>query len=126
MPSESCSRSRRPFWDFTPFTLGFWSRMPLPSSASLVGPRRLDPWLSDGNVVLAVEGGYFRVHRVVLSSASRVFRDMLCSPQTNRSADRRVDGCPVVTLQDSAPEIQIVLKTLYTKPCVVYTPLCRR
>ncbi|KAF8452873.1 hypothetical protein L210DRAFT_3315703, partial [Boletus edulis BED1] len=80
------------------------------------GPRRLDPWLSDGNVVLAVEGGYFRVHRVVLSSASRVFHDMFSSQQTNKSADRKVDGCPVVTLHDSAPEVQIVLKTLYTRP----------
>jgi hypothetical protein len=125
MPSESRIPPRRPFWDFTPLSVGFWSRMPLPG-ASLVGPRRLDPWLSDGNVVLAVEGGYFRIHRVVLSSASRVFHDMLSSPQTNKSADRKVDGCPVVTLHDSAPEVQIVLKTLYTRPCVVDLPLGRR
>ncbi|KAH0831384.1 hypothetical protein J3R83DRAFT_14047 [Lanmaoa asiatica] len=92
MPSRS--HPRRPFWDFTPPSVGFWSYMPLPSGASLVGPRRLDPWFRDGNVVLAVEGGYFRVHRVVLSSASRIFHDMLSSLQTNRSADRRVDGCP--------------------------------
>jgi len=127
VPSKSRSHPRRPFWDFTSSSVGFWSRMPLPtgSSASLVGPRRLDPWLSDGNVVLAVEGGYFRVHRVVLSSASRVFRDMLSSPQTNKSVDRKVDGCPVVTLHDPAPEVQIVLKTLYARPCVADPPLGR-
>lgn len=99
--------------------------MPLSAAASLVGHRRLDPWLYDGNVVLAVAGAYFRVHRVVLSSASRVFHDMLASLQATKPTERKVDGCPVVTLHDSPPEIQIVLKTLYTRPCVVYPPLGR-
>lgn len=114
---------RRLLWNITQPSVGFWSYMPLSSGTILVGPRRLDPWLRDGNVVLAVEGGCFRVHRVVLSSASRIFHDMLSSSQANRSADRKVDGCPVVTLNDSALEVQIVLKTLYARPCVVGLPL---
>lgn len=120
MPSGG--HPRRPFSYFTPPSAGFWSCMPLSNGTSFLGPRRLDPWLYDGNLVLAVDGGCFRVHRVVMSSASRVFHDMLSSPQITRSTDRKFDGCPVLTLHDSPQEVQIVLKTLYARPCVPELP----
>jgi len=76
---------------------------------------RLDPWKEDGNIVLAVEGKHFRVHRSVLSSYSEIFNDMFACPHSNEAETEFIEGCPVIHLHDSAAEIQIVLKALYDR-----------
>ncbi|KIJ57867.1 hypothetical protein HYDPIDRAFT_103709 [Hydnomerulius pinastri MD-312] len=75
----------------------------------------LDPWLQDGDIILAAEGKYFRIHRDVLSSASQIFQDMFSCPQSNKSVDPRMDGCPVIVLHDLASDVQIVLRALYSR-----------
>ncbi|KIJ57989.1 hypothetical protein HYDPIDRAFT_103486, partial [Hydnomerulius pinastri MD-312] len=77
---------------------------------------RLDPWLEDGNVVLAAEDKFFRVHRSVLSASSLIFKDMFALPQPpadSEGEDEKLDGCPVVRLQDRVVDLQHVLKALY-------------
>lgn len=43
----------------------------------------LNPWKDYGNIVLAAEGKYFRVHRSILSAHSEVFKDMFACPHSN-------------------------------------------
>ncbi|KIJ64940.1 hypothetical protein HYDPIDRAFT_28286 [Hydnomerulius pinastri MD-312] len=74
---------------------------------------RLNPWLEDGNVVLEAEDKFFRVHRSVLSASSQVFKDAFALPQPLAdSEDEKLDGCPVIHLQDKAVDLQHVLKAL--------------
>ncbi|KAF8558580.1 hypothetical protein OG21DRAFT_1455124 [Imleria badia] len=88
---------------------------------------RLDPWKEDGNIVLAAEGKYFRVHRSILSTYSEVFRDMFDCPHPNEVEKELVDLCPVVHLHDAATDVQIMLKALYDRsyplPCFERMPI---
>jgi len=77
---------------------------------------RLDPWIEDGNIVLAVQGKYFRVHRSILSSYSAVFKDMFDSSQSSEG-DRSefIEQCPVIQLHDAVTDVQMVLKAMYDR-----------
>lgn len=78
---------------------------------------RLDPWIKDGNIVLAVDGKYFRVHRSILSSYSEVFRDMFDCPQPSEgSSEGMIEECPVIHLHhDTATDVQVVMKAMYDR-----------
>lgn len=81
---------------------------------------RLDPWIEDGNIVLVVEGKYFRVHRSILSSYSEVFKgmfDVFDRPETAGSEGEKelIEECPVIHLHDAATDVQIVLKAMYDR-----------
>lgn len=69
-------------------------------------------WYEDGNVVLAVEGRLFRVHRSILSQRSAVFRDMFELAQAT-STDI-IEGCPIVHMPDSAHDLTYFITALYS------------
>ena len=74
-------------------------------------------YLSDGNIVLrAVKspGAYvlYRVHRSLLSKHSSVLESMLDLP-CNASTNETYEGVPVVTMHDSAEDLESLLKLLY-------------
>ena len=78
---------------------------------------RLDPWIDDGNIVLAVQGKYFRVHRSILSSYSEIFKGMFecTNPSASGGESELIEQCPVVHLHDATSDVQIVLKALYDR-----------
>lgn len=77
---------------------------------------RIDPWKEDGNIVLAAEGKYFRVHRSILSAHSEVFKDMFESCIDSNGAEKDyIELCPIVHLHDAANDVQIMLKALYDR-----------
>lgn len=95
--------------------------------------RHPDLWFADGSIILQAETTMFRVHTSVLARKSQFFRDMfsLPQPQTASSsstsqnsadgpvssdwstADRTVDGCPLVVLHDSAEDLANLLVAIY-------------
>ncbi|KAI6039142.1 hypothetical protein EDC04DRAFT_2603393 [Pisolithus marmoratus] len=72
----------------------------------------LQPWFDDGNIVLVAEGKCFRVYRGMLSVHSPIFKDMFSCPQP-ADQEETIEGCAVVHLQDSASELQHVLRALF-------------
>ncbi|KAH6907632.1 hypothetical protein BKA70DRAFT_1283559 [Coprinopsis sp. MPI-PUGE-AT-0042] len=72
--------------------------------------RRSDVWLSDGNIILKVDGTQFRVHKSILSMHSTVFADMLENPQLRRTGGR----LPIVKLGgDQSYQWEWLLGLLY-------------
>ncbi|EMD38728.1 hypothetical protein CERSUDRAFT_122314 [Gelatoporia subvermispora B] len=85
--------------------------------------RHRDLWFSDGSIILRAEHTLFRVHMSQLSRKSIFFRNMfdmpLPSPELRESVDDIdpiIDGCPVLTLQDSAEDWENLLHALYDGP----------
>lgn len=78
----------------------------------------LDPSLfttQDGDVILRAgsespQEHDFRVHRVVLSLASRVFKDLFTTAQPDAGQE---DTLPVVTITDSPESIDLLLRFIY-------------
>lgn len=65
-------------------------------------------------IVLRAENVTFKVHREVLRRSSALFRDVLSLPQPpSGDEDDVYDGCPVITLQDPAGDIELFLRVLY-------------
>ena len=79
---------------------------------------RFDPWNEDGNIVLAAEGKYFRVHRSVLRTHSEAFKDMFDCPHPIEAEKGFIELCPVIHLHDPAIEVQIMLKAMYDRKSV--------
>ncbi|KAJ7794280.1 hypothetical protein B0H14DRAFT_126474 [Mycena olivaceomarginata] len=77
---------------------------------------RSEIWYSDGSVVLQAETSQFRVHWSVLAQHPSFFLDLQALPQPE-SGQPTMDGCPLVELQDTAADIEHLLKALYD-PCV--------
>ncbi|TCD62385.1 hypothetical protein EIP91_006967 [Steccherinum ochraceum] len=81
--------------------------------------RHPDLWFSDGSVILKAEDGLFKVHMSILSRHSVFFRDMFSLPQPPQTSplslgqDEVMEGCPMVTLQDSADDVASLLIALY-------------
>ncbi|KAJ7081128.1 hypothetical protein B0H15DRAFT_803736 [Mycena belliarum] len=69
--------------------------------------RSTDVWFEDGTVVLQADSTLFRVYRGVLSAQSPIFRDAFTIPQP--SEEEAYEGCPVVTLHDSAEDLTLFL-----------------
>ena len=76
---------------------------------------RLDPWMEDGNIVLAVQGKHFRVHRSILSANSEVFKNMFDCPEPNEGENELIEQCPVVHLHDTTTDVQMILKAMYDR-----------
>ncbi|EIW79385.1 hypothetical protein CONPUDRAFT_167140 [Coniophora puteana RWD-64-598 SS2] len=77
------------------------------------GSERSQPWLLDGNIIIATDTRLFRVHRGVLCLHSQIFKDMFSSSQPD--AALMVDDCPVVHLPDSGDDMYHVLQALYDR-----------
>lgn len=94
--------------------------MSTPAPVVQITVDRFDPWKEDGNIVLAAEGKYFRVHRSVLSAHSEVFKDMFDSscPHLNEAEKEFIELCPVIHLHDSATDVQMMLKAMYDRRSV--------
>ncbi|KAK7055121.1 BTB domain-containing protein [Favolaschia claudopus] len=73
---------------------------------------RSSTWHLDGSVVLQAESTQFRVHWSVLSLNSTFFQELQGLPQP--LDEQKVEGCPVVELQDSAIDVQRLLDVLYS------------
>ena len=72
-------------------------------------------YLEDGNVEITCGHTIFRVHSPVVSFSSSKLRDVL-SPSSLLNAPMR-EGCPRVTLSDSAEDFEVLLKMIYTPGC---------
>ncbi|KAJ7610485.1 hypothetical protein FB45DRAFT_875835 [Roridomyces roridus] len=70
----------------------------------VASPTRVeDLWFSDGTLVIQAETKLFRVAGGVLAARFSAFKDMLAIPQPSDQAT--VDGCPSVSLHDSAQDV---------------------
>lgn len=89
------------------------------STCSIMYKRHPELWFSDGSVILKAEDGLFKVHMSILSRHSVFFRDMFSLPQPPQASplslgqDEVMEGCPMVTLQDSADDVASLLIALY-------------
>ncbi|KAK7052491.1 hypothetical protein R3P38DRAFT_3306203 [Favolaschia claudopus] len=83
----------------TPFSLG----LPLTRAEGL--------WFEDCGLIIRAEKTIYRVSSAVLAMQSVVFRDMLSMP-TPMDAEM-IDGCPFVSLPDSAEDITNFLKAIF-------------
>lgn len=82
-------------------------------------------WFPDGNIVLATNTYFFRVHKSVLALQSSVFRDMYALPTTedldaHAGTDEVVgmtpelyEGLPMVSLVDEGKDVEHLLKAIY-------------
>lgn len=78
-------------------------------------------WFEDGNVILEAENVQFRVHRSMLSLHSTVFADMFRMPQPIQpDLETYIEGCPVVTLADSADDVSAIISIFYGNMKFVY------
>ena len=71
-----------------------------------------DLWFEDGNLILQAENKLFRIYRGLLGARSSVFKDMLAFPPPE-GGNPMVDGCPIVTVYDSANDMGFFLKALF-------------
>lgn len=78
-----------------------------------------DPYLDDGNVVLAAWVSdsvchAFRVHHSVLCRQSSIFADMFAVPAlTDPTVQETYMGAPLVQMPDDAKDLGDLLKMLY-------------
>lgn len=72
-------------------------------------------WLPDGDIILEVGCYRYKIHRKRLS-CSEIFADMLALPQPPDA--ERMDGVPLVRLQDNARDWMIALEWMYDPLCV--------
>jgi len=71
---------------------------------------------SDGDVILRTRGAYsrdFRVHKLVLSLASPVFKDMFTIPQPSPAASGHID---IVDVADPPRALEVILQFIYPSP----------
>ncbi|KAF5336423.1 hypothetical protein D9611_006485 [Ephemerocybe angulata] len=74
---------------------------------------RSDIWFFDGSIVLEAERTQFRVHQAFLARNSSVFSDVFSIPHADD--EPKVEGCPVLQLQDSAEDIKHMLLAVYDR-----------
>jgi len=75
---------------------------------------RGEPYFDDGNIILTVERTHFRVYRGVLAALSPVFADMFAMAQPSTD-ETLVDGCPVIELDDSVEDWEILLEAYFQR-----------
>jgi hypothetical protein len=73
--------------------------------------RSLDLWFAEGTVVLRASNVLYRVHGGTLASKASVFADMF--QVMGVAGPERIEGCPVVDLQDDPDELSHFLKSLH-------------
>jgi len=71
-----------------------------------------DLWFSS-DVVLRAEKSIFHVSKSILAARSSVFRDMVAFPQPPTGETEMIDGCPVVSLHDSAADVEVFLRAIF-------------
>jgi hypothetical protein len=81
------------------------------------GTKHTSYYFTDGSIVLRVENVLFKVHSSILGRHSEVFRGMDELPQPEDC--EKVDGCPVVDLQDDVEEFTDTLGAIYDPLCVL-------
>ncbi|TFY70019.1 hypothetical protein EVG20_g2908 [Dentipellis fragilis] len=69
-------------------------------------------WYEDGNVVISAGKTMFLVHRSLLSRQSDVLAGLMLSAVQSHGSSP-VEGCPLVTLDNSADDIAVVLTAIY-------------
>ncbi|KAL1938722.1 hypothetical protein VTO73DRAFT_11325 [Trametes versicolor] len=74
-----------------------------------------DLWFEDGSIVVIAENTGFRVHKLLLSHLSPVFRDVFMVPQpvVIDSGLSVVENCPVVRVSDSVYDMKYLLRAIY-------------
>ena len=77
-------------------------------------PIRGQPYLDNGNIILAVEQTHFRIYYGVLAAASVVLANMASVSETPDNKIS-VDGCPVIELEDSAEDWGYVLRNIFER-----------
>ncbi|KAJ7655796.1 hypothetical protein DFH06DRAFT_1329233 [Mycena polygramma] len=78
------------------------------AEGSDIEPERVESlWFPAETIVICAENKIFRVSGGILVARSNVFRDMLGLPQPPSSDIERIEGSPVVRLQDSAQDTEI-------------------
>ncbi|KAF7351066.1 BTB domain-containing protein [Mycena sanguinolenta] len=82
---------------------------------------RSSVWYKDGSIILQAADTQFRVHWGVPSQHSSFFRDLEDLPQPPDQP--AVDGCVIVELQDSAVDVEHLLKALYDPTFLSQTAL---
>ncbi|KAJ6573171.1 hypothetical protein DFH09DRAFT_1152450 [Mycena vulgaris] len=70
-------------------------------------------WFSNDTLVIRAEKKLFRVSRSLLAARSTVFQDMGAFPQPASDESELIDGSPVVTLHDSAADVEALLKAIF-------------
>ncbi|KAH8114885.1 hypothetical protein DFH11DRAFT_1508133, partial [Phellopilus nigrolimitatus] len=72
-------------------------------------------WLADGDLVLAVRDGFFRIHAARLAAASAAFAALVSEAMDVEPADAEsMDGCPFVRLLGDEPrDWQATLEAIY-------------
>ncbi|KAJ6567022.1 hypothetical protein B0H19DRAFT_716897 [Mycena capillaripes] len=86
----------------------------LPSEAGMdnnTQTRVEELWFSDGGLIVQAEQSLFRVSGGILAARSPVFKDMLSFIQPPDA--EKIDGCPVVTLPDSAADVTCFFKAIF-------------
>ncbi|KAJ7652646.1 hypothetical protein B0H17DRAFT_957806, partial [Mycena rosella] len=72
-----------------------------------------DLWFSNDTLVLKTQQKIFRVSKSVLAARSTVFSDMAAFPQPVDGDTELIDGSPVVTLHDSADDMEAFLRAIF-------------
>ncbi|TCD63700.1 hypothetical protein EIP91_005105 [Steccherinum ochraceum] len=89
--------------------------------SALPAPFRGDVWLEDGDVILVAQNVAFKVFQETLAEHSKLFSDLFSSFQSPTSQVPVLDGCPVVELSDTVPDLTNVLQALYIDPARYFT-----
>ena len=76
-----------------------------------------DLYFADGDVVLSAKykdgsNTLFRVHRIMLSHFSQVFKDMFSLP-THPQANDMYEGVPMIQMPDEGEDLCEFIRTLY-------------
>ncbi|KAJ7496159.1 hypothetical protein B0H11DRAFT_2189990, partial [Mycena galericulata] len=82
-----------------------------PSRDSL--ERCTELWFSDCGLIIRAETMLFRLSGQMLSAHSPVFADMLAFPQPEEDDSEQLEGCPVVSLPDSADHLRSFFRALF-------------
>ena len=69
-------------------------------------------WFSDGSVVIKADSKIFRVYSCLLADQCTVFNDMFTLPSLAESDMELIDGISVVTLPDSAEDVEVFLRAI--------------
>ncbi|KAK7018417.1 BTB domain-containing protein [Favolaschia claudopus] len=72
-----------------------------------------DLWFATDIIVIRAENKIFRVLGSILGARSSVFHDMFAFPQPHDMKTEKIDGHPVVQLQDKAEDVEVFLRAIY-------------
>jgi hypothetical protein len=82
-----------------------------------------DLWFSDGSIIIKAESTIFRISKCLLAARSTVFNDMITLPPPAESEMELIDGIYVVTLPDSAEDVEVFIRAIVDSRCVGIMPI---